>query len=124
MLKLTPMEHDIEPITQCIQHREKGIYLCMTLMMLCIHTNIKLKHHMNMFTNLNISTINFFWDNIQPMTNINVNINNINNYLLQTQQLPFHQLNTNLISCNIPQNCINTTHEDTFLESMKNSLDH
>ncbi len=69
-------------------------------------------------------TINSSWDNIEPMKNINVNINNIYNYKLQAQQLPFHQLNTNLINCNIPQNRINTTHEDTFLESMKNSLDH
>ncbi len=69
-------------------------------------------------------TINSYWDNIQPMTNINVNTNNINNSQLQAQQLPFHQLNTNLTSCNIPQNCINTTHEDTFWESMKISLDH
>jgi hypothetical protein len=33
---------------------ENGFYLCMILMMLCTHKNIKLKHHMNMFTNINI----------------------------------------------------------------------
>ncbi len=48
----------------------------------------------------------------------------INNFQLQAQQLPSHQLNTNLTSCNIPQNCINATHEVTFLESMENSWDH
>jgi len=58
------------------------------------------------------------------MTNISVNTIDINNFQLQAQQLPSHQLNTNLTSCNIPQNCINATHEDTFLESTKNSLDH
>jgi type 1 fimbria pilin len=48
------------------------------------------------------------------MTNINVNINEINNSQLQTgQQLPSHQLNTNLTNCNIPQNYIDTTQEDT-----------
>jgi hypothetical protein len=48
----------------------------------------------------------------------------INNFQLQAQQLPSHQLNTNLASCNIPHNCINPTLEDTLLESMENSLDH
>jgi hypothetical protein len=60
---------------------------------------------------------------MQFMTNINININGINNYQLQTQQLPSHQLNTNLTSCNIPHN-YNTTQEDIFLKSMKNLLDH
>ncbi len=60
------------------------------------------------------------------MININVNISDIHNFQLQAQQLPSHQLNTNLIlvTSNIPQNFINTTHEDTFLELMINSLDH
>jgi hypothetical protein len=58
------------------------------------------------------------------MTNINVNTIDINHFQLQAQQLPSHQLNTNLTSCNIPQSCINETHDDTFLESMENSLDH
>jgi len=62
--------------------------------------------------------------NIQPMTYINVNTIDINNFQLQAQQVPSHQLNTNLTSCNIPQNCIDATREDTFLESTKNSLDH
>jgi hypothetical protein len=63
-------------------------------------------------------------ENIQPMTNINVNTIDINNFQLQAQQFPSHQLNTNLTSCNIPQNCIDVTHEDTFMESIKNSLDY
>jgi hypothetical protein len=58
------------------------------------------------------------------MTNISVNTIDINNFQLQAQQLLSHQLNTNLTSCNIPQNCVDATHEDTFLESTKNSLDH
>jgi hypothetical protein len=71
-----------------------------------------------------VATItNFSLENTQPMTNINVNTIDINNFQLQAQQLPSHQLNTNLTSCNIPQNCINATHEDPFLESMENSLD-
>jgi hypothetical protein len=54
------------------------------------------------------------------MTNINVNTNEINNSQSQTgQQLPSHQLNTNLTNCNIPPNYIDTTQEDTFLESME-----
>jgi hypothetical protein len=48
----------------------------------------------------------------------------INNFQLQAQELPSHQLNTNLTSSNILQNCINAIHEDTLLESMENSLDH
>jgi uncharacterized Fe-S center protein len=57
------------------------------------------------------------------MTNINININDINNFQSQTQQLPSHQLNTNLTSCNMPQNYVDIT-QDIYLESMKNSLDH
>jgi hypothetical protein len=59
-------------------------------------------------------TTKLFLDNIQLKTNINVNISDIHNFQLQAQQLPSHQLNTNLIlvTSNIPQNFINTTHED------------
>jgi hypothetical protein len=74
-------------------------------------------HHLrhNILKNKYVAkTINSSWDNIQPMTNINVNINNINNSQLQAQRLPFHQLNTNLTSCNLPKICINIAHEDTF----------
>jgi hypothetical protein len=38
--------------------------------------------------------------------------------------IPSHQLNTNLTSCNMPQNYVDITQDDIFLESMKNSLDH
>ncbi len=54
MLELTSVEHDTKPITQCFNMGKNGLCLCMTLMMLYTHKNIKLKHHMNMFTNLNI----------------------------------------------------------------------
>jgi hypothetical protein len=54
MLELTPVEHDIKPITQCFNMGKNGLCLCMTLVMLYIKKYIKLKHHMNMFTNLNI----------------------------------------------------------------------
>jgi len=49
---------------------------------------------------------------------------NKNNFQIQTQQLPSHQLNTNLTRCNMPLNYVDITQEDIFLESMKNSLDH
>jgi len=59
MLELAPMEHDTKLKTQCINKMGKNsLYLCMTLMMLCTHKNMKLKHSMNMFTNLNISVGN------------------------------------------------------------------
>jgi hypothetical protein len=59
MLELIPMEHDTKPKKQCINKMGKdNVYLCLTVMMLCIHKNMKFKHFMNVFTNLSISISN------------------------------------------------------------------
>ncbi len=49
MLELTHVGYDTKPIIQCVQHGKKKSFLLHDIMMLCIHKNIKLKHHMNIF---------------------------------------------------------------------------
>jgi hypothetical protein len=52
------MEHDTEPITQCVQHGKKWPLPLHDINDVMHSQNIKLKHHMKMFTKLNIYVVN------------------------------------------------------------------